>query len=293
MSRCQDCGATRGVTSCQGDLFLCKKCNNKRFPPNASNLDDSSLQHITSIRKSLVDINAQVSNIPVLLVDVKMIKDKQNTMSVSLDYFNELVEELRDRLKVIEQENKDLKKSNMELNERVGVLEKASDDQNQYSRRENLEIHGIPECQGQAENTDNIALQVIKMISPDITTDHLEVTHRIGRTTHHDGNVRGKHQPRPIIVKFSGRKIRDQVFNNKKKMKNVTTRDLGYTERNLIFINENLTPKMRNLLKLVNNKRKTESYRYLWTRNGHIHVKKSDTSNVVTIRNESDLVKIV
>ncbi|XP_077983091.1 uncharacterized protein LOC144437932 [Glandiceps talaboti] len=299
MPKCNDCDKSRGVTFTQGDLHLCQKCKKKRFPSGSPNTEpnqettQASATSGVSIDQRLTEISLQVSYIPVLLKSVNDIKECQDTTSASLEYFNSLFEDFRTRIATVESENKVTKEKNEELTKRVADLEKALEDQNQYSRRENIEIHGIPETNEANENTDATVIRVLQKIDPGITPNNIEVTHRIGRKFTERDPSTPKPRPRPIIVKFSGRKIRDSVYKNKKKIINTTTDTLGYTEKNRIYINENLTPTARKLLKSANEKRKALNYKYLWTRNGFIYVKKFDATTVINIRNEHDLIKIV
>ena len=83
---------------------------------------------------------------------------------------------------------------------------KEIDDQEQYSRRNCLLIHGLNEIK--TENTDEMVLDVINdklnMEMPQVSIDR---SHRLGK---------GKGQkPRAIIVKFTRYKDRNHVFRNK------------------------------------------------------------------------------
>ncbi|XP_077989357.1 uncharacterized protein LOC144443689 [Glandiceps talaboti] len=164
-------------------------------------------------------------------------------------------------------------------------LEKSQDEQDQYSRRENIEIHGIPEIQD--ERTDDITLAVLQPIYPGITINDIQVTHRIGK------QQQDRRRHRPIIVRFVNRRIRDKVYKDRKRMKHTTTDKLGYETKNNIYINENLTSRKRNLMKKANDRRKTLNYKFLWTQNGNIYTRKDQSSMSVVIRNEADLPKIV
>ena len=176
---------------------------------------------------------------------------------------------------------------NENLEKRLTELEKK-----QYSRRENLELHGIPEIPD--ENTDNV---VMKRIDEDITAGDIEVTHRVGRqdiqAQASNGTGQRRTRPRPIIVRFTRRQKRDKIYKDRKNIKNTTTDMLGYTVKNNIFVNENLTTYRRNLLRQSNEKRKALRYKFLWSYNGTIYVKKDQGMRSIIIRNERDLMKIV
>ena len=53
------------------------------------------------------------------------------------------------------------------------------------------------------------------------------------------------------------------------------------------------TTTLKILLGKVNQIRKSKQYKFLWTRNGNIYVRKNENTNVISITRNSDLVKIV
>ena len=65
------------------------------------------------------------------------------------------------------------------------------------------------------------------------------------------------------------------------------------TEYGRIYLNENLPQNLKILLGKVNQIRKSKQYKFLWTRNGNIYVRKNENTNVISITRNSDLVKIV
>ena len=74
----------------------------------------------------------------------------------------------------------------------------------QYSRRNCLLIHGLPESKN--ENTDLLAMEVIETkMDIKITDNDIDRTHRIRKTKNN-----GK--PRPVIIKFVRYNDRKKVF---------------------------------------------------------------------------------
>ena len=96
------------------------------------------------------------------------------------------------------------------VNDRKRILEEL-DDLQQYGRRTNILIHGVPE--ESSEKTDNKALYIInnKLGISGVTIDHLSRSHRLGKK--HEG------KKRPIIVRFTSYRRRKMVFDVKKKLK--------------------------------------------------------------------------
>ena len=91
----------------------------------------------------------------------------------------------------------DLQNEVSALNNKVATLEKEADDQEQYSRRNCLLLHGIDEDQD--ESTD------VKVIN---SASDIDRSHRIGK--------KSSGKKRPIIIKFARYNCRRHVYHNKK-----------------------------------------------------------------------------
>ena len=108
------------------------------------------------------------------------------------------------------------------LKERIGLLEKKSDNSEQYSHRNCLIKHGVKEHE--QENTDNIVLNVItKHLDIELVIKDLDRSHRSGKSS-------SKSKRRLIIVKFISYNDCREIFNNKKQLKGTG-----------VFITENVT----------------------------------------------------
>ena len=143
-------------------------------------------------------------------------------------------------------ENKSLKAELRVTTKKLNDLTEKCDDLEQYmSRRKCVEIRGIPlPAHQQSENTDQIAIKVAGLMGLDVKDEDLSVSHRLKTSqTHHGKNA----QAPPIIVKFATRTTREQFYRAKKKLQGVSTKDLGYTTNQKIFITESLTQKNKTL----------------------------------------------
>lgn len=78
---------------------------------------------------------------------------------------------------------------------------------------------------------------------------------------------------RSIIVRFHSSRVRNAVYDGRKKLKNITTRDIGiHDSENKFYINENLTSVTRELLGIVNIERKKVGFKFVGTINRKIQV---------------------
>ncbi len=87
----------------------------------------------------------------------------------------------------------------------------------------------------------------------------------------------------------------------KLELKKLRVSDLGYPlpphdpklpTLGKIFINESLTNRLKNLLRLTKLKKRELEYKYVWSRNGKIYLRKDDNANAVLINFATDLDKL-
>ena len=101
-------------------------------------------------------------------------------------------------------------------------MEKVND-MDAYSSRWNLKVSGIPEAEG--ENTIMMVIEIFSRVLPGLANSlqkTVDIAHRLGPRMRREG----QHPPRCIIVHFSYRAHRDQVWADAKhsevlKQKNV------------------------------------------------------------------------
>ena len=178
-------------------------------------------------------------------------------MNKSISHINEIFEEYQKDKKGKEEKNNNLEKKISDMSSKIENLEKSIDDQEQYSRRNCLVIHGISESDG--ENTDDIVINTVQdKMEITVFINDIDRTHRIGK------KVAGK--TRPIIVKLARYNMRRKIFVNKKRLKGKK-----------ISITESLTAKR---IKILNEAREKIGFTSVWTSDGKILYKCPTDSKV-------------
>lgn len=199
-------------------------------------------------------------------------------MEASLDLLSSQYDTVLQSLEIQKTELKDIRKETCDLadqlatsNARLQQLETEVDKLETYSRRNNIEIHGIK----QSANEDlNVVLASIadKLQLPVPDENEVDAVHRI----------KGKPSKEPpILVKFFKRATREKWIE-----KRTALRDED------IFINENLTYSVKKLHWLTKCAAKEKQYRFVWVRNGRIYMRKMEGGTVIRIDKEEDLAKI-
>lgn len=212
---------------------------------------------------------------------LKKVIDSQAFISKQYDKFSNVIDNIM-------KDNVQLRKENEQIQKRVDLIEKElkearreTNDLEQYGRRSMVEISGVP--QTPEENTENIVLQISKHMKLDITHEDIEASHRI--STRENAS---------IIVKFNNRKVRDNFYLRRISLKGRTTHDLHLAverQASKVFINESLTRKNKELFSTALQYKKDNNFRYLWTRNGTIFIRKSDQYKPTRITFVEDLNK--
>ncbi|XP_036148419.1 uncharacterized protein LOC118647485 [Monomorium pharaonis] len=93
-----------------------------------------------------------------------------------------------------------------------------------------------------------------------------------------------------IIVTLTSRATRDIVITKKRVRRVLVQRDICDNDSDRdVYVNELLPKNTYELLKLTKKIAKEKSYKYVWVRESHIHIRRSDGEPIVHIDSETDL----
>ena len=233
---------------------------------------------IEGIEKRMEKLDIVQQKVDNLATRIESMEKKFIEIEKSQDFQAETLDTQGSHIAKILAENKNLKKENTLINRTLNDLheeleiEKVKRNQlEQYGRREMLEISGI--LVAQDENCSDIMYKLCQITSTNIKKSKIEVSHR---TENGD-----------IIAKFKDRPSHDALFANKYNLKEKSTKDLGFSSENSIFINESLSFDTKKFLFDVRNKCRTLGYSRIITDNGTIKVK------TISIEGVSKWVKII
>lgn len=246
---------------------------------------------LPSIRKEIIaEVHIIKTNLDALNDRCMNIEKSQPFLS---DKYDQVIQSLQNTKKQIRITESNIKKqddaiySNQEgIDELFGMM----DELQQYSRRDCLEITGIPKLPNEQPN--NLISEVGALVGVEINSDDISIAHRL------PDSKNGKDR---IIVKFLRRGKKDDIYKIRKKLTKKTIKDLPSVtamieetdiQSKRIFINESLTPYRRKLLGMINTFKKENNFKFLWTVNGKIFLKEQETSNTLgPITNEADFDK--
>lgn len=146
------------------------------------------------------------------ILEGKLLKENEKVKSIAETSKKDLLS-MKDQIKT------DQKSEMEDIKERFDIDE-------QYSRRNCLEIHGVYETPG--ENTNAIAMDIFRMLNVKVEPSNIDRSHRL-RVRRGRKNI-----PRPIIIKLVNYDLRQQIYERRDMLR----RDPALYG---IYINENLT----------------------------------------------------
>ncbi|XP_046688851.1 uncharacterized protein LOC124374730, partial [Homalodisca vitripennis] len=189
--------------------------------------------------------------------------------------------ELSKELKRVLAENTQLKKENQELRGDISGLHVRVRNLEQYSRRQNVEIDGIPETQG--ENVLRVLESVAEAVGVELKKENIVAAHRIP-------SFNKKRTP-PIIVRFSTYEERDTWIREYKSMRPLMLNMInpGFKSSAKVFVNEHISPENKLLLAKTKEAARNKGFKYVWSRDGKIFVRKEDGEKCKKIDSAADL----
>ena len=144
----------------------------------------------------LCEIKSDVSKIlaenVALRKDVEDLKSSLQISDAQIASLKQTADSIAATVKKYEQDLKDHENSINQLEDRTYDLELNQDSLEQYTRKYNVEVHGIPEKRD--ENLKDVIVSIASQLDVDICSQDIDIVHRLHR------------KPpaiKPIIVRFS------------------------------------------------------------------------------------------
>ena len=233
---------------------------------------------LPSIRQEIKqEVESINTNIEALKCRCEQIEKSQDFLSTKYDKFVETLQGVKKQINGTETKvkNQDEAIKNVKIN--ITDLSTQLDELQQYTRRDCLEINGIPSLPD--DDPEQLVMELTEVIGVQLIPDHISIAHRLPANKNN--------RPR-IIVKFTQRTKKEEFYRMRKKLIGKTTKNLPSVASNLedgymrgsnkIYINESLTAYRKKLFGKVNAFKKEMNYKFLWTVNGKILLKESEQS---------------
>lgn len=205
-----------------------------------------------------------------------------NSCHEELAETKQIVNKQREELAAWMRTVEELRTENCTLRKQVAVLESRVDESEQYSRRNTLEIHGVPVQKG--ESVVSLVKAVGRALDYPVEDSMIDACHRL--------RVReGSGKPPGIIIRMVRRMDADALLQKRRVKRNLNTSDIGLTttSADAVYVNESLTPARRRLLHLARQAKNEKGYAFLWIRGGKILLRKDQGAKVIVVSHLEDL----
>jgi len=199
-------------------------------------------------------------------------------MNAEIVKINDSINEMKDTIiqNLIEENNR-LSNLCRKLKGDFARLEAAHVSLEQYTRRNNLVISGVPDVVDDG-NLVNTVVKLLNAVDVPASTDSIEACHSLSKR---EGN-------KPVIVRFLNRKLVEASLSKtvRRKLRDLNFESIGLNNECQIYFNENLCPSYRTLAWKCRYLRNTRNIVATSVRNGVVLLKVSENDNLVKVTSE-------
>ena len=235
---------------------------------------------LPSIKQEVLkELKAEFHTLKSNIIDrCNQIEKSQKFVSQKFDESTKTIQETKKQILELESKTKQQELTIQRLQASIAMQADDMDELHQYSRRDCLEIVGIPKL------PDDNPKQLFKELC---SAMHIELEDNEIATVHRLPDMKG--QKDRIIAKLVRRDTKERIFRSKKVIIGKTTRILPSVNKELgkavakhskIFINESLTTQRKKLFNAVYKFKMANKFKYIWTNNGKIYLKKDESGPV-------------
>uniref|UniRef100_A0A8D8Z3Z7 PHD-type domain-containing protein n=1 Tax=Cacopsylla melanoneura TaxID=428564 RepID=A0A8D8Z3Z7_9HEMI len=228
---------------------------------------------MTAMRKMFQDFTTGINT---------KLSDFENTLQFNSGKMDDVVtgfNEMKKNFIVIQKKQEELANENLQLKKKVKELAFQMNKMEQRSLDHNIEILGVPDAIEDPQVIVRSLCEKIKVQTPGGDT------YVVKRAT---VGVSGK--PKPVTVEFNSKALRDKIVKECKKAKpKVSDFTKAPLDTQDVFVNEQLSPFMKQLLFNATKIKKEKRFAFLWVSDGRILLRKTQDSRVTQVHCIEDI----
>ena len=193
-------------------------------------------------------------------------------------------EDLTEKARIIDDLQESINKTQEDKADHMAFCEVERDtaELQQYTRRNNIEISGLPETI-EDKSLEDTVIKIAKAVDIHIGENDIEACHRLSRRKKDNG-------PRRIIVRFVNRKFAEKIMRKGNELrKPYIFKKADLTEK--IYINNNLCSYYRYLWGKVKSLYLKQLIDSFWVFNGSINLKFLDSNETMKVTHINDLIE--
>ncbi|XP_060802291.1 uncharacterized protein LOC132904449 [Amyelois transitella] len=259
------------------NTWRCPKCKSGAVSPQPNQMD--------RMQDQLEKIMSQLTPLASLVEDVKTIKNEIGGLKDSLEMAHDQIKSFVDKVNSLEIKIDEVQKVADEvpvLKAEIQRLNQELGERDQWARSNNVEIRGIP--LKNSENLYEIVQKVATLCNYPIKNDDINYIARIP--------TRNSASEKPIVMALNNRYKKEAFVASARKCNELNLINLGYSTAGNFYVNDHLTLSNKELLRKARSTAKEKNFQYVWVKHCKIMVRKSDTSPIIFIKNDKDLLKI-
>lgn len=204
-------------------------------------------------------------------------------LSDAVDTSNKLMAEMRKDYSELKRKNEELERANRQLSESMDNLQERMRAMEQYSRKANIEISGLPVTP--SEHPVSLLRDVGKAVGVELRDDEVVAAHRVPTYK--------KDRTPSLVVQFHTRNQRDVWIMAYKKKKGLVANEVNKSfPTNRVYINEHMSPENKRFFAQLKEKCKQTNFKYVWFREGNFYVRKNEGDKPLKINKVSDLTSL-
>lgn len=222
--------------------------------------------------------------------ELQLFREDMSELRSSLDKCTERMNTLEGRVTALEcVEKQTILSSDASVIDTIAELRQELNERDQELLINDIEITNCPESIG--ENPIHLVGQIaVKLGVPleerDIVSAARVGAHRVNATS----AVEADRRPRPLVVRLARRYLRDELLRGARVRRGATTEGLVTSALpQSFYVNERLTKHKRLLFRKARETARRSGWKFVWTKQGTILVRKEHDDPCYVIRTESDI----
>lgn len=259
--------------------------------PDDTAASGSDVSHIAGLEAQAKILSSFSQTLQQLQDAFIVMKREMLDFTQSLNSTSSDISMFRSELNNVKEEIKELDRYKSEvtsLRTEVKELRQELQYQNQRQFLKDVEINGITEHRG--ENLAHIVSVVATTLGAELDPRDIDDVRRVGVN---GGDSGGVARPRPIILTMTRRAPRDILLRAARVRRGLTSDKLDIPGKpSKVFLNEHLTRPNRVLYSKSRATGRELGFKFVWTKDGNIFMRRTETSPVLRVTSESILDKL-
>jgi hypothetical protein len=260
--------------------------------PRETCCEDQLIKFKEELKMMIVEMsNSQNISLNKLIKDVTDIKIQNSSIQQSNQEIEKSLQFLSDQFENVSARVENLEKQRKEHLLHISSLEAKVEDIQRSFKSTTVEFRNVPR-QSKEETTSDLCSLVqntCKVLDVEVQLHEIKDIFR----------VKGKSGSTAIVVDFTRVTKKQEVircaksYNRQHPQNRLNSTQIGIVGNPVpIYVSEGLTSKGRRLLYLARDFTSSAEYKYCWTSNGKVFIRKTDNSPHIEINSEADVMKL-